>query len=166
MAILSYIKIMPIIFVIYLANIFWPKTTMKNLNVKFVVSFFLCLGSAFTNKVAKVEVMTSNCEDCGMGPFGSLSIRVLTYLNGSNHLKSLRIKKTIWIFRFMENLETASLIVLIILWKMISMKAQCSKIYKNSGILECCGSLLERLKSTFFKKNISYVVISYYAIFF
>ena len=93
MAILSYIKIMPIIFVIYLANIFWPKTTMKNLNVKFVVSFFLCLGSAFTNKVAKVEVMTSNCEDCGMGPFGSLSIRVLTYLNGSNHLKSLRIKK-------------------------------------------------------------------------
>ena len=66
---------------------------MKNLNVKFVVSFFLCLGSAFTNKVAKVEVMTSNCEDCGMGPFGSLSIRVLTYLNGSNHQKSLIIKK-------------------------------------------------------------------------
>ena len=68
---------MPIIFVIYLANIFRLKTTMKNLNVKFVVSFFLCLGSAFTNKVAKVEVMTSNCEDCGMGPFGSLSIKVL-----------------------------------------------------------------------------------------
>ena len=32
---------------------------------------------AVTNKVAKVEVMTSKCEDCGMGPFGSLSIKVL-----------------------------------------------------------------------------------------
>ena len=65
---------------------------MKNLNVKFVVSFFLCLGSAFTNKVAKVEVMTSNCEDCGMGPFGSLSIDQDTYLNG-NLLKKFEIKK-------------------------------------------------------------------------
>ena len=52
-------------------------TTMKELNLKFVVLFLFCLGSAFTNKVAKVEVMTSKCEDCGMGPFGSLSIRVL-----------------------------------------------------------------------------------------
>ena len=34
-------------------------------------------SSAFTNKVARVGVMTSNCEDCGMGPLGSLSIRVL-----------------------------------------------------------------------------------------
>ena len=66
---------------------------MKELDLKFVVLFLFCLGSAFTKKVAKVEVMTSKCEDCGMGPFGSLSIRVLTYLNGSNHLKSLRIKK-------------------------------------------------------------------------
>ena len=50
---------------------------MKELDLKFVVLFLFCLGSAFTNKVAKVEVMTSKCEDCGMGPFGSLSIRVL-----------------------------------------------------------------------------------------
>ena len=49
---------------------------MKVLNVKLAVIFLFCLGSAFTNKVAKVEVMTSNCEDCGMGPFGFLSIRV------------------------------------------------------------------------------------------
>ena len=45
-------------------------------NVKLAILFLFCLGLAFANKVAKVEVMTSNCEDCGMGPFGFLSIRV------------------------------------------------------------------------------------------
>ena len=45
-------------------------------NVKLAVLFLFYLGLAFANKVAKVEVMTSNCEDCGMGPFGFLSIRV------------------------------------------------------------------------------------------
>ena len=44
--------------------------------IKVLVAFFLATSVAMANRVVKVEVMTSNCEDCGMGPFGSLEVEV------------------------------------------------------------------------------------------
>ena len=44
--------------------------------IKVLAAFFLTTSIAMANRVVKVEVMTSNCEDCGMGPFGSLEVEV------------------------------------------------------------------------------------------
>ena len=44
--------------------------------VRVFAAFILATSVAMANRVVKVEVMTSNCEDCGMGPFGSLEVEV------------------------------------------------------------------------------------------
>ena len=44
--------------------------------MKICAAFFFATSVAMANRVVKVEVMTSNCEDCGMGPFGSLEVEV------------------------------------------------------------------------------------------
>ena len=47
--------------------------------MKIFAAIFFATKVAMANRVVKVEVMTSNCEDCGMGPFGSLEVEVYTY---------------------------------------------------------------------------------------
>ena len=44
--------------------------------MKIFAAIFFATSVAMANRVVKVEVMTSNCEDCGMGPFGSLEVEV------------------------------------------------------------------------------------------
>ena len=44
--------------------------------MKLLAAIFFATSVAMANRVVKVEVMTSNCEDCGMGPFGSLEVEV------------------------------------------------------------------------------------------
>ena len=44
--------------------------------MKIFGAIFFATSVAMANRVVKVEVMTSNCEDCGMGPFGSLEVEV------------------------------------------------------------------------------------------
>ena len=44
--------------------------------MKLLAAIFFATSVALANRVVKVEVMTSNCEDCGMGPFGSLEVEV------------------------------------------------------------------------------------------
>lgn len=47
--------------------------------MKLLAAIFFATSVAMANRVVKVEVMTSNCEDCGMGPFGSLEVEVYIF---------------------------------------------------------------------------------------
>ena len=42
-----------------------------------LVLFSLCIQNTFANRIRIIEVLTSDCEDCGMSAFGQLSIKVI-----------------------------------------------------------------------------------------
>ena len=43
----------------------------------FLVLFSLCIQNTIANRIRIIEVLTSDCEDCGMSAFGQLSIKVI-----------------------------------------------------------------------------------------
>ena len=43
-------------------------------SVLFIVLFMTC--AVKTNRIRQIDIMTSNCDDCGMSQFGDLSIKV------------------------------------------------------------------------------------------
>ena len=46
----------------------------------FLVLFSLCIQNTFANRIRIIEVLTSDCEDCGMSAFGELSIKVTVFV--------------------------------------------------------------------------------------
>ena len=56
------------------------KTNLINMasdKLIFLVLFSLCIQNTFANRIRIIEVLTSDCEDCGMSAFGQLSIKVI-----------------------------------------------------------------------------------------
>ena len=45
----------------------------------------MCLNNVFANRIQMIEVMTHDCDDCGMSFLGHLSVKVkLAYQNSDN----------------------------------------------------------------------------------